>query len=142
MEVLLEIPDQQAGRVYAPPGKDPGGVNGGGLGMKLEEATKEELIWWIREHAFELSRGLDRFESDILFHRYEQYNAKAALAGEQFQQAFAEYRELLEPYNGKPLLSIPDHVVKRGAELEKTMEKASQKQRRCWTAADQCLKQI
>ena len=110
--------------------------------MKLEDATKEELIWWIREHAFELSRGLDRFEADILFHRYEQYNAKAALAGEQFQQAFAEYRELLESYNGKPLLSIPDHVVKRGAELEKTMEKASQKQRRCWTAADQCLKQI
>ena len=65
--------------------------------MKLADATKEELIWWIREHAFELSRGLDRFEADILYHRYEQYNAKAALAGEQFRRAFAEYRELLEP---------------------------------------------
>lgn len=110
--------------------------------MKLEDATKEELIWWIREHAFELSRRLDRFEADILFHRHEQYNAKAALAGEQFRRAFAEYCELLEPYNGKPLLSIPEHVVKRGAELEKAMKKANQKQRRCWAAADHCLKRI
>lgn len=110
--------------------------------MKLEDATKDELIWWIREHTFELSRGLDRFESDILLHRSEQYNAKAALAGVQFSQAFAEYRELLKPYNGKPVSSIPDHVVKRGAELEKVMEKANQKQRRCWAAADQCLKKI
>lgn len=110
--------------------------------MKLEDATKEELIWWIREHTFVLSRELDRFEADILFRRSEQYNAKASLAGEQCRQAFAEYRELLEPYNGKPLHSIPDHVVKRGAELEKTMEKAIQTQRRCRAAADQCLKQI
>ena len=28
--LLLEIPDQQAGGVYAPPGQDPGGMDGGG----------------------------------------------------------------------------------------------------------------
>lgn len=29
------------------------------MDMKLEDATKEELIWWIREHTFVLSRELD-----------------------------------------------------------------------------------
>ncbi len=110
--------------------------------MKLEDATKEELIWWIREHTFVLSRELDRFEADILFRRSEQYNAKASLAGEQFRQALAEYCKLLEPYYGKPLSLIPDHVIKRGAELETTMKKASQDQRRYWTAADNCLTRI
>lgn len=29
--------------------------------MKLEEATKEELVWWIKEHSFELSRAMGSF---------------------------------------------------------------------------------
>ena len=33
--MLLEIPSEQAGGMYAPPGEDPGGVDGGGLVMKL-----------------------------------------------------------------------------------------------------------
>lgn len=35
LELLLEVPAQQAGGVYAPPGQDPGGMDGGGLDMKL-----------------------------------------------------------------------------------------------------------
>lgn len=49
--------------------------------MKLEEATKEELIWWIRQHTFEISHALRHFESEILFRRYKDYNAKAEIAG-------------------------------------------------------------
>ena len=33
--VLLEIQDQQAGGVYAPPGQDPGGMDGGGFFMEI-----------------------------------------------------------------------------------------------------------
>ena len=33
--LLLEVAAQQAGGVYVPPGKDPGGVDGGGSDMKL-----------------------------------------------------------------------------------------------------------
>lgn len=33
--LLLEVPAQQAGGMYAPPGQDPGGMDGGGLDMKL-----------------------------------------------------------------------------------------------------------
>ena len=34
-ELLLEIPDQQARRMYAPPGQDPGGMDGGEFFMKI-----------------------------------------------------------------------------------------------------------
>ena len=43
--LLLEIPDQQAGGVYAPPGQDPGGVDGGGLYIM----GKEKDARWLNE---------------------------------------------------------------------------------------------
>ena len=45
--------------------------------MKLEEATKEELVWWIKEHSFELRRAMGSCSADIMFYRSKQYNAKA-----------------------------------------------------------------
>ena len=39
--------------------------------MKLEEATKEELIYWIKQHNFKLREELKNFESDILFYKIE-----------------------------------------------------------------------
>lgn len=69
--------------------------------MKLEEATKEELIWWIRQHTFEISHALRHFESEILFRRYKDYNAKAEIAGKQYEEAFIAHKALLEPYAGK-----------------------------------------
>lgn len=50
--------------------------------MKLEDATKEELIWWIKKHAFELKYELRHFGPDVMFHRYQQFNDKAHSAGE------------------------------------------------------------
>lgn len=35
MEMLLDISDQQAGGMYAPPGEDPGGMDGGGKHMRI-----------------------------------------------------------------------------------------------------------
>ncbi len=32
--------------------------------MKLEEATKEELVWWIKEHSFELRKAMGSFSAD------------------------------------------------------------------------------
>ncbi|WP_294514264.1 hypothetical protein [uncultured Intestinimonas sp.] len=104
--------------------------------MRLEDATKEELIWWIQGHAFDLSYSLKRFEADIMLHRYDEYNAKARLAGERFSSALSEYNSLLAPYNEERLSSIPEHVIKRAAALEKVMSSASKEQRRWWKAAD------
>lgn len=71
--------------------------------MKLEEATKEELVWWIKEHSFELRRVMGSFSADIMFYRSKQYNSKAEAAGARYSKALEEYRSLLAPYQGKPL---------------------------------------
>ena len=110
--------------------------------MKLEDATKEELIWWIQQHAFDLSYSLKRFEADIMLHRYDEYNTKAKLAGERFSSALSEYNSLLKPYHGKQISSIPEHVIKRAAALEKAMDSASKEQRRWWKAADKCMEKV
>lgn len=110
--------------------------------MKLEEATKEELIWWIQQHAFDLSYSLKRFEADIMFHRYDEYNHKAKLAGEHFSSALSEYTSLLAPYNGERISSIPKHGINRAAALEKVMNSASKEQRRWWKAADKCMEKV
>lgn len=39
--------------------------------MKLEEATKEELVWWIKEHSFELRRAMGSFSADIMLYRMQ-----------------------------------------------------------------------
>lgn len=109
--------------------------------MKLEDATKEELVWWIREHSFELRRAMESFTSDIMFRRARQYNTKAGEAVEQYEKALADYRGLLAPYQGKPLSSLPRDVIQKGAELERVMTQAQKKQLRCWRAADRCLEQ-
>lgn len=109
--------------------------------MKLEDATKEELIWWIREHSVELRRAMGSFTSDIMFRRARQYNTKAGEAVEQYEKALADYRGLLAPYQGKPLSSLPRDVIQKGAELERVMTQAQKEQLRCWRAADRCLEQ-
>lgn len=50
--------------------------------MKLEDATKEELIWWIKEHAFALSLRPSEFEADIMRRRHDVYMERADRCGE------------------------------------------------------------
>lgn len=110
--------------------------------MKLEEATKEELVWWIKEHSFELRKAMGSFSAYIMFYRSKQYNAKAEAAGTRYSKAMEEYRNLLAPYLGKPLSSLPREVIKKGAELERAMTQAQKEQFRLWKAADRCLERI
>ena len=107
--------------------------------MKLEDATKEELIWWIKEHAFELKYELKHFESDVMFRRHRQFNNKAHSAGERYSKALAEYTALLSPYIGHPISSIPRDVYRKGTDLERIMHQAAKEQKRYWNAADKCL---
>ena len=109
--------------------------------MKLEEATKEELVWWIKEHSFELRRAMGSFSADIMLYRSKQYNAKAEAAGARYSKALEEYLNLLDQYQGKPLSSLPEKVIKKG-ELERAMTQAQKEQLRLWKAADRCLERI
>lgn len=96
--------------------------------MNLEDATKEELIWWIKNNSFVLSFDERRFESDILFRRSELSIEKAHAAGERYSAALVKYTDLLEPYQGRPLTEIPDYVIKKAAALEREMKAASKQQ--------------
>ena len=107
--------------------------------MKLEEATKEELVWWIRRHAVELHYELENFESDIMLRRMRQFNVKAHSAGECYSKALSEYSELLSPYMGQKISAIPREICKKAAELEQVMQKAAKEQRHYWRAADRCI---
>ena len=59
--------------------------------MKLEDATKEELIWWIKEHAFALSLRPSEIEADIMRRRHDVYMERADRCGERYQRAAAAH---------------------------------------------------
>lgn len=96
--------------------------------MKLEGATKEELVWWIKSNSFAMSFDERRFESDILFRRSALSTERSHAAGERYSAALVKYTDLLEPYLGRPLTEIPDHVIKKGVALEREMKTASKEQ--------------
>ncbi len=89
--------------------------------MELEDCTKKELIWLIRYRCFHTAND---FEFDILTHREEENQKAASAAFERASRALDEYCELIEPYGGKPLNSIPDSVMHKAAEKMKNREAA------------------
>lgn len=91
--------------------------------MKLEDATKEELIWWIKEHSFALSFRPSEFEADIMRHRHDVYMEKADKCGEQYDEALKSYQTLLTPYLGKPLGLLPKRCAGPGRKAGKDYER-------------------
>ena len=110
--------------------------------MKLEDATKEELVWWIKEHAFALSYRPSEFEADIMRRRHDVYMEKADKCGEQYDEALKSYRALLTPYLGKPLGLLPKDVLDQGARLEKAMNAAQRERMRLWNLANKCMDRV
>lgn len=110
--------------------------------MKLEEATKEELIWWIKEHAFALSYRPSDFEADIMRHRHDVYMERADKVGEQYDKDLKSYQALLAPYLGKPLGVLPKDVLEQGSRLEKAMRDAHQERMRLWGLANKCMDRV
>jgi hypothetical protein len=89
--------------------------------MKLADCTKEELIWLIQYRCYHTAKD---FEFDILIHRDEENQKAASAAFERANSALGEYCNLLKPYDGKPLISIPDSVIHKATEKMKTREVA------------------
>ncbi len=110
--------------------------------MKLEEATKEELIWWIKEHSVALSLRPSEFEADIMRRRHDVYMARADKAGDRYDKALKSYQALLTPYLGKSLGDLPKDVLDQGARLEKTMNAAQRERIRLWGLANKCMDRV
>ena len=109
--------------------------------MKLEEATKEELIWF-KEHSFALSYRPSDFEADIMQRRHDIYMEQADKAGERYDKALESYKSLLTPYLGKPLGDLPRDVLDQGAKLEKTMNAAQKERMRLFGLANKCMNRV
>ncbi|WP_312938861.1 hypothetical protein [Oscillibacter sp.] len=92
--------------------------------MKLEECTKDELIWIIQNRCF---RSAEDFEFDILMLRGEKINSASSAEFKRANSALGEYCRLLEPYSGKPLSSIPNAVLSKANEWMKVREAALKK---------------
>ena len=110
--------------------------------MELEKATKEELIWWIKQNQFSFRYELRNFSHDILFHRSEVWRQKADEAGCKYMKDSEKYTALLKPYHGKHLSEIPDKVIHQAAELEREMLSASKAQRRAWKESDRYMRMV
>lgn len=110
--------------------------------MKLEDATKDELVWWIKEHSFALSFRPSEFEADIMHRRHDVYMERADRCGERYDRALQSYQALLTPYLGKPLGDLPKDVLNRGAELEKVMNEAQRERMRLWGLANKCMDRV
>lgn len=90
--------------------------------MKLEDCTKEELIYFIKRNAFV---DIDRLEFDVLMHRSDAAFQKSKRERDFAIKALGEYAETLRPYEGKPMVSIPDDTIKRATTAWKRYEQHS-----------------
>lgn len=82
-------------------------------GMKLEDCTKEELIYLMRKkHCYTFERP-EQLEIDVLLYRSARCTKSEAYNQEQSGQAFKRYVSIMAPYNGKRIADIPDRVFKK-----------------------------
>ncbi|MFA9464063.1 MAG: hypothetical protein ACERKN_07190 [Velocimicrobium sp.] len=95
--------------------------------MKLEDCSKEELIWYIKNRTF---TDFNRIESDILFRRIDLTIVKQEEVGEKADKALGKYIELMQPYEGKKYLDIPDAVIKKASEAMKEWKKLTEQSNR------------
>lgn len=103
--------------------------------MKLEEATKEELIYWIKQHNFKLREELKNFESDILFYKIERNLAEQEKLHKMYRETVAKYNELVKPFDGVPIGDVPQDILDKAIQLQEKMSninKKSQKKEKEW----------
>ena len=103
--------------------------------MKLEDCTKEELIYLLRKRHVYTFEAPEQLEMDVLLYRSDRCLASESENLEKSEQAFKRYVDILAPYNGKRIADIPDNVFKKARaamnEREK-YEKAWERDNRRW----------
>lgn len=81
--------------------------------MKLEDCTKDELIYLIRNGHLQYWRNENEYVIHGLLYRSEKINDEILAENELCQTALREYVELLKPYEDKRILDIPTPVIKK-----------------------------
>ena len=97
--------------------------------MTLKDCTKDELIFVIeRLQFYGLTAGdyyVRRALCDVEERREEQKHSKADQLLNRAALKQLEYIHLLEPYEGKPLVDIPEDVIKKASAAQKECEAAN-----------------
>lgn len=90
----------------------------------LSKYTKADLLWILKRLSLRCRHDIDVAINDLA---YEKEKARLSEADRYRKVADAkrrEYLDILAPYNGKPLLSIPISVLKRADRALKEAEAA------------------
>ena len=88
--------------------------------MKLEDCTKEELIYLLNRRCWSYISSTSELEFDVLMYRSEQTNKAMGHEAGKEAEALAKYSELLKPYAGERLVDIPENIIKKAS---KAMER-------------------
>ena len=110
--------------------------------MRSEDATKEELVWWIRRHEFAFRRELCGFGTEILTRRMDQHQVKADEAFDRYIAAVTELRELLAPYTRATQDEIPRKVYQRCVALEGEIKRAMEQWKAHNAASKRCYEAL
>lgn len=82
--------------------------------MELEDCTKEELIYFIKQNGFLIEREL---AEDVLFFRSDKARDEEHQLYLIADEHYNNYVALMQPYDGRPLVDVPDATVTK-AEAE------------------------
>ena len=85
--------------------------------MRLEDLTKIELIKFIRKNLFLLCTEEKYIVSDAMFKRMRIISDKQKAASDEYFSYLAEYSEILKPYEGELISTIPDEVIHKAMEI-------------------------
>lgn len=81
--------------------------------MRLEDATKEELIYIIKCHSFVFKN----FEVDILNFRIEKILEEQEQLNKRYKEARDEYVRIVKIFNDTPIKDIPEETFDKGIQL-------------------------
>ena len=94
--------------------------------MKLNECTKDELIYLIHKYTLLPSN----FETDVLFYRQEKVMAQYLICAAESNDLLGKYVDLMKPYEGKSYSEVPDKVIQK-------VKRILEKRNRCIEKLDQ-----
>lgn len=104
----------------------------------LESCTKKELIQIIETMSKSASSYvLSHAISHVVFERKQALLNQAAELGEIAAAELQKYADLLRPYDGKPLTTVPTDIIDEAAEHFKAYKTAEKKEKALYKKADE-----
>lgn len=108
--------------------------------MKLEDCTKEELIYLIRSHEW-LSETYD-IEFEILTFRAETAKKKANQYAIEAAKCRDEYDQIIAQYSGTSMADTPDEIIYRTSLLSVCQRSYEKKSERNKAKYNQLIRQV